>query len=117
MLKGGAVPDKDPFAYGLITYAWVTGLAAWAGFLNFYRRVKEGDAKVFNVFEAIGEMATSSFAGLITFWLCEASEINPLVTASLIAISGHMGSRSLYMLELQVEKHFGKKGRGDGKDS
>ncbi|WP_424219414.1 phage holin family protein [Azovibrio sp.] len=42
---------------------------------------------------------TFSFACLITFWLCEAAEIEPLITAALVGISGHMGSRALYQFE------------------
>ena len=30
------MPDKDPSTYGLITYLWVTGLAAWGGLVSFY---------------------------------------------------------------------------------
>jgi hypothetical protein len=32
-------PDKDPSTYGLITYLWVTGLAAWGGLVYFYGSV------------------------------------------------------------------------------
>ena len=72
------MPEKDPSTYGLITYLWVTGLAAWGGLVNFYRKVKSGETRAFNVVELIGEIATSAFAGLITFWLCEAAQFNPL---------------------------------------
>lgn len=92
-------PEKDPTTYGLITYLWVTGLAAWGGLVSFYRKVQSGEARAFNVVELIGEIATSAFSGLITFWLCEAAQIDALVTASLVGISGHMGSRALYQFE------------------
>lgn len=91
--------EKDPSTYSLITYLLVTGLAAWGGLVNFYRKVKSGKTRVFNVTELIGEIVTSAFAGLITFWLCEAAQIHPLVTAALVGISGHMGSRAIYQLE------------------
>lgn len=91
--------EKDPSTYSLITYLWVTGLAAWGGLVNFYRKVKSGETRAFNVTELIGEIVTSAFAGLITFWLCEAAQIHPLVTAALVGISGHMGSRAIYQLE------------------
>ena len=101
------MPEKDPSTYGLITYLWVTGLAAWGGLVNFYRKVKSGETRAFNVVELIGEIATSAFAGLITFWLCEAAQIDPLVTAALVGISGHMGSRAIYQLERWVQKRLG----------
>jgi hypothetical protein len=93
------VPEKDPSTYGLITYLWVIGLSAWGGLVNFYRNVASGKTRALNFIELIGELATSAFAGLITFWLCEAAQFNPLVTAALVGISGHMGSRALYQLE------------------
>ena len=100
-------PDKDPSTYGLITYLWVTGLAAWGGLINFYRKVKSGETRAFNVVELIGEIATSAFAGLITFWLCEAAQLDPLVTAALVGISGHMGSRALYQFERWAQALLG----------
>ena len=99
-------PDKDPSTYGLITYLWVTGLAAWGGLVNFYRKVKSGETRAFNVVELIGELATSAFAGLITFWLCEAAQIDPLVSAALVGISGHMGSQALYRFERWAQKRL-----------
>ena len=58
--------------------------------------------------ELIGEIATSAFAGLITFWLCEAAQFNPLVTAALVGISGHMGSQAIYQLERWAQSRLGK---------
>ena len=57
--------------------------------------------------ELIGEIATSAFAGLITFWLCEAAQLDPLVTAALVGISGHMGSRALYQFERWAQTRLG----------
>jgi len=103
-------PPKDPTAYGLITYLWVIGLAAWGGLVGFYRKVKSGEARFFNLTELIGELVTSAFAGVITFWLCEAAGFQPLITAALVGISGHMGSRAIYQFEQWVQARFGKTG-------
>lgn len=59
--------------------------------------------------ELVGEVLTSAFAGILTFWLCEASDINPLVTAALVGISGHMGSRAIYHMETWAEARFPRK--------
>jgi hypothetical protein len=47
---------------------------------------------------------TSAFAGLITFWLCEWAVVHPLLTAALVGISGHMGSRAIFKLERLAER-------------
>lgn len=100
------MPEKDPTAYSFITYAWIVFLSAWGGAISFLRKRKSGEARPFNLVELVGELMTSGLSGLITFWLCEASAINPLVTAALVGIAGHMGSRGLFALEKWAEKKF-----------
>ena len=65
-------------------------------------RIRPGGAEYY-----VGEIATSAFAGLITFWLCEAAQFNPLVTAALVGISGHMGSQAIYQLERWAQTRLG----------
>lgn len=92
--------DKDPSSYPLITYLWVIALAAWGGAVSFINKVKSGDARACNITEFIGEIVTSGFVGMITFWLCESASFNPLITAALVGITGHMGSRAMFHLEI-----------------
>jgi hypothetical protein len=101
------MPEKDPSTYSLITYGWVLALSALGGAVNFVRKVKEGAARAFNITELFGELITSGFAGLLTFWLCEWSSVSPLLSAVLIGISGHMGSRAIFRMEKWAEDKFG----------
>lgn len=101
------MPEKDPATYTLLTYLWVLALAAWGGIVNYIKRVKEGSSQRFNFMELVGEIVTSAFAGIITFWLCEAAGISPLITAALVGISGHMGSRAIYVMEAWARKKWG----------
>jgi hypothetical protein len=101
------MPDKDPSNYTLLTYAWVTALAAWGGAVNFWQARKDGRARPFNFAELFGEIFTSAFAGILTFWLCEAANINGLITAAMVGVSGHMGSRAIFQLEKWAERRFG----------
>lgn len=97
---------KDPTTYSLITYLWVGVLSAWGGLVSFLRKRNAGEARPWNFAELIGEIVTSAFAGLITFWLCEAADIQPLVTAALVGITGHMGGRALFHFEKWAESRF-----------
>lgn len=97
---------KDPSTYGIITYLWVTALASWGGLVSFLRKRREGQARPWNVMELMGELFTSAFVGIITFWLCEAADIHPLVTPALVGICGHMGSRALFHFEKWAEARF-----------
>lgn len=100
------MPEKDPFNYSWVTYAWVVALAMAGGVVNFTRKMREGIVRAFNVTEFLGEIVTSGFAGLLTFWICEWSGISPLLTAVFVGISGHMGSRVLLEFEKWAIKRF-----------
>lgn len=96
--------DKDPFGYSVVTYVWVLLLAIWGGVVNFIQRLKRGEAKAHNIVELIGEVVISAFVGVVTFYLCELSNFPQILTAALVAISGHMGTRALFVFERAVEK-------------
>lgn len=100
------MPEKDPANYSLLTYAWVITLSAWGGAVSFMRKRRRGLVRPFSWLELLVEVLTSAFAGVLTFWLCEASAINPLVTAALVGISGHMGSRAIFLLEQFAENRL-----------
>ena len=97
---------KDPTTYSWITYAWVLLLAGLGGVVSFARKVHSGRSHPWSVAEFLGELATSAFSGLITFYLCEATRIEPLWTAALVGISGHMGSRAIFQVEMILRNRF-----------
>ncbi len=91
----------------LLTYAWVFGLAMLGGAASFVRRVRSGQSKYSNIIELIGELVVSAFAGLVTFFLCQSANFDDTLTAAFIAISGHMGTRIIFMFESYLIKRFG----------
>ena len=99
--------EKDPSTYTLLTYFWVIGLSMWGGVVSFYRKVKTGQVRAFNFVELVGELVTAAFIGVLTFWLCEAAGFSPLITAACVGVSGHMGSRGVFALELFMAKKLG----------
>lgn len=103
-IKLTPMPEKDPTTYSMITYLWVIGLSTIGGFVSFMRKVREGNAKFINITELIGEIVTAGFAGVLTFWLCEAADMAPLVSAAMVGVSGHMGSRVIMQLEVWLSK-------------
>lgn len=100
------MPEKDPLSYSWLTYGWVIGLSMVGGFVSFHRKILEGSAKVYNLMAFLGELVTAGFAGVLTFWLCEAGAIDPLTSAVLVGISGHMGSRLILQIELWLTRRF-----------
>lgn len=103
------VPEKDPANYSLLTYLWVGAWAMLGGVVSYFQKVRQGKVHPFSVTEFVGELVTSGFVGLLTFWLCEAAEIDRLITAVLVGISGHMGSRAIFLFERWAEKRFFRK--------
>lgn len=102
------MPEKSPETYSFITYGWVFALAILGGVVSFMRKIQQGHSRAFNLIEFIGEIVTSAFAGVLTFWMCEHASLSPLVTAAFVGISGHMGSRALFMFEEYLQSKFPK---------
>jgi len=108
-LLGGvalAAGERNPFDFSVATYVWVMLLSALGGAVHFHRKLREGKARAINFTEFIGELVTSAFAGLLTFWLCKGAGIDDLYAAVLIGISGHMGSRAIFGLERWAERRL-----------
>lgn len=103
-------PPKSPFGYDLLVYVWVIFLSVLGGIVNFTRKMREGKVRVFNITEFIGELVTSAFSGLCTFWLCEWANLDQLLMVVFVAISGHMGSRAIMLFERWAEDKFQKLG-------
>lgn len=100
------MPDKDPTTIPLLTYAWVIALSVLGGTVNFMRKLQTGHARVFNLLEFVGELVTAGFTGIITFYLFTNAGIDPLMTAAAVGVSGHMGSRALFLIEGWLTKQF-----------
>ncbi|MBS3953626.1 MAG: phage holin family protein [Methylomicrobium sp.] len=103
--------EKDPLSYEVLTYGWVVLISLWGGVTNYARRLKNGRAP--SIAEFIGDISISGFVGVITFFLCESSGIDKMLSAAMIGVSAHMGSRSLFALENIVYKWLKKQGMVD----
>jgi hypothetical protein len=93
------MPEKDPTNLGWVIYLCVmllSGLGGLGGFVAFWQKLKDGSVRVFNVVEFIGELCTSAFTGILTYYLCEAAHFSAFLTAALVVISRHMGNRALF---------------------
>lgn len=100
--------SKDPTSYSLITYAWVVALSAWGGTVRFIRKVRAGEMSLKQAAKSlIGEVLTSAFAGVLTFYLAEATNVTPLWTAVLVGVAGHMGGRSIEHIEMIFKRWNG----------
>ena len=103
------MPEKDPTTISLITYGWVILLAIWGGIVHNIRKIRDGTVQRFSVAELVGDVVTSGFAGVVTFYLCEAAAVNGFITAAMVGISGHMGARAIFLFEEWLRAKFNLK--------
>lgn len=109
-LRQAADAAKDPLSFGLLTYCWVIALSAWGGTVRFIRKVRAGDMSLKQATLTLaGEVVTSSFAGVVTFYLAQATGLSGLWTAVTVSVAGHMGGRALEPLEALYRKWLANK--------
>jgi hypothetical protein len=99
--------DRDPLDISVRQYGFMLAVALLGGLVSWIAKVRAGQAAAWNVMQLIGELATSAFAGLMCFWLCEAAGTPALVTVSMVGIAGHMGTRAIGMFEAWAAKRWG----------
>lgn len=99
---------KNPSNYSIKEYAFILGVSILGGVVSWFSKVHKGDvSSAYRVSQLVGELATSALAGLIAFWMCEWAGLAPLLTATLVGISGHAGTRALAWFERFAESKFG----------
>lgn len=94
----------DPFSTkNLIAAGYMAAVASIGGIVSFYQKVKVGKVRAFNVVEFVGEIVISGIVGVLTYWICKGLEVNEYLTVAGVAITGHMGTRAIFIVESKVE--------------
>ena len=110
------MPEKDPNNTALFVewlrqfmpYLSTFFLSTWGGVVNHITTLRSGRKK-FQLKELISDLVVSTFAGLITFYFCRSAGISETMSAVLIAISGHMGTRAIAGFETVYRRIIGAK--------
>lgn len=93
---------KDPFGFPVMHYIWVLGLACLGGLVKHMNTAKE--VKFTKLFV---DLVSSAFTGVMTFWLCESTNIHGPLSAILISVGGLMGNRAWSEFESIWRAKFG----------
>lgn len=97
---------KDPSNWPVGT--WLLGIimACSGGVVNWYSKVKAGQARPFNFVELIGEVFTSGFTGMGVFMALDAWGYPLGLCAAAAGVAGHMATRFLFAIEQVIESHI-----------
>ncbi len=108
------MPHRDPNIWlilsenlsNILAYIWVFFLSSMGGIANYVRKVKMKIVERVSIVELIGELFISAFSGLITYFLCVSAGIDEFLMAALVGVSGHMGSRVIFIFEELFKQKF-----------
>lgn len=92
-------PKFEWLSYPWHTYFFVVFFSVWGGIVNLIQRYRMAKNRRFSLTESIGELTISAFAGMLTYYICEAFKLPEPLMAAFVGISGHMGSRIIYVFE------------------
>lgn len=81
-------------------------LSCFGGLASYVQRIRVRRQK-FNLKELSYDLIISSFAGLMTYFFCDWSNVEGAKAAMLIAVSGHMGTRAIAAFEVIRDRIFG----------
>lgn len=94
---------KSPDTYNWLTYLWVCVVSGWGGLVRFLNSMRNSKETVMQaVLTLVTGLCTSTFVGVVTFWLCEMANFQPLTTAVCVAITGHAGAEALRLVQQGV---------------
>lgn len=96
---------RNPLSYSLREYGLILAIAMLGGFVRWYNAVRRGKSAAYDLRILVGELFTSAFIGILTFWACEAMNVQPLITAAMAGMAGHAGVSGLLWAE-RVLKRF-----------
>lgn len=89
---------EDELLKLIVVLPWVLFLALAGGLAAFITRLNRATKPqpVGQIFlSLLGELFLSGFAGFITFLICRYYGFEPMLSAVLVAVSGHMGGNAI----------------------
>lgn len=89
------------------TYLWVVGVSLWGGVVSFF-----GDeGKPFTWLRLFAHLSSASFAGMMTFYICQYGNVPEPLVGVFCGVAAHMGTPAL--LKLKVIRQFLDKGKDE----
>ena len=96
------MPYKEPSNYSLVTYLWVFLMSFLGGTVNHFVKYQNG-GKMSLVGWMI-DVVISGFVGVVTFFFCEYAGFPQILTAAIIGVTSHQGTRGLVLISKMLSK-------------
>jgi len=101
---------KHPMGISVTTWFIVIGFAILGGLVKWFNDFKESDGwtKRQIAITLAAQIFTSGFVGLVTFLACHYFNLNELLSAVFVGISGHMGAEAINVFKAGFSAFFGR---------
>jgi len=97
---------KSPLSYSLREYGVILLIAMVGGLVRWFTAVRKGEVAAYSIRVLVGELCTSAFMGILTFWVCEAMDVQSLLTYAMAGMAGHAGVAGLLWADRVLKKFF-----------
>lgn len=110
------MPEKDPTLWSFATWILVAAISLIGGLSSWYRRVKAGHARTFNLIELAGEVSISFLMGFTGFVVADWYFDSHGIAAGIAGMSAHFSTRLLFsaegLIEVTIKKLVAKLNKG-----
>lgn len=83
----------------IFIYLWVIGVSLWGGLVSYFE-IKEP----FSLLRLLAHLSSSSFAGLMTFYICQYGNVPAPLVGVFCGVAAHMGTPAL--LKMKIIRQF-----------
>lgn len=97
------MPEKDPTLWSITTWLLVVAMSLLGGLSSWYRRVKAGHTRAFNVVELVGEISISGLMGFVGFVVADWYFNSQGIAAAAAGMAAHFATRLLFSAEGLIE--------------
>lgn len=104
--RAQAGPSDSPLNYSLKEYGFMLGFSMLGGAVGWYAKVRKGDHAAMSIYAFMGELMTSAFSGLLAFLGCKYLNLSPALTAAIVGVAGHMGTRAINAAEALLQSRI-----------
>ncbi len=100
---------KGPLNYSLKVYGGILAVALLGGLASWWGKVRKGELLMWSISSLVGELCISAFAGLMAFYLCDYMNLHQGLTAAIVGVAGHAGTKGINWLENLGQRFAEKK--------